>query len=123
MMAKVTGVGGIFLRAKDPDALYAWYEKHLGISRTSYGAFAFEGEEAQGVTLVTFFPQQTKYFGPGEKAVMLNFRVDDLDAIWKGLVEAGVSVEERPEDSEYGRFGWFTDPEGNRVELWQGPAS
>ena len=62
MMAKATGVGGIFLRAKDPEALYSWYEKHLGISRTSYGAFAFEGEEAQGVTLVDLFPAANEVF-------------------------------------------------------------
>ena len=121
-MAKATGIGGIFLRSRDPEALYGWYEKHLGILRAPYGSFAFEGEEAQGTTVLAFFPLQTEHFGPGEKAVMLNFRVDDLDGILKRLTEAGASVEDHREDADYGSFGWFTDPEGNRVELWQAPA-
>jgi predicted enzyme related to lactoylglutathione lyase len=122
-MAKATGIGGIFLRSRDPEALYGWYEKHLGILRAPYGSFAFEGEEAQGTTVVAFFPLQTKHFGPGEKAVMLNFRVDDLDAVLKGLKESGAAVEDARDEADYGKFGWFTDPEGNRVELWQPPVN
>jgi predicted enzyme related to lactoylglutathione lyase len=118
-MAKATGVGGVFLRAKDPDALYRWYEQHLGIPRSADGAFMFMGEQAQGVTVFAFFPMETDYFGPGNKAVMINFRVDDLDGVLKRLRAAGVEVDARQEDYSYGRFGWFADPEGNRVELWE----
>ena len=115
-MAKATGVGGIFLRAQDPKALYQWYEEHLGIPKSD-GGFMFMGEEAQGVTVFALFPAETDYFGPGKQSAMINFRVDDLDGVMSKLKSSG--VETRQEDSSYGRFGWFTDPEGNRVELWE----
>ena len=115
-MAKATGVGGIFLRAQDPKALYSWYEEHLGIPK-SEGGFMFMGEEAQGITVFALFPADTDYFGPGKQAAMINFRVDDLDGVMEKLKSSG--VETRQEDSDYGRFGWFADPEGNRVELWE----
>jgi len=116
-MAKVTGFGGAFVRADDPKGLYAWYEQHLGIS--SYdGGFAFKNETQRAVIAVAFFPRNSTYF-PVSQPAMLNFQVDDLDAVLDGLLAAGVSVDPKREDYEYGRFGWFTDPEGNRVELWQ----
>ena len=117
-MAKATGVGGVFLRARDPEALYRWYEEHLGIPRSPDGSFMFMGEEAQGVTVFALFPADTDYFGPGKQAAMINFRVDDLDGVLERLRSAGVAVE-APQDYSYGRFGWFADPEGNRVELWE----
>lgn len=115
-MAKATGVGGIFLRAQDPKALYSWYEEYLGIPKSD-GGFMFMGEESHGVTVFALFPANTDYFGPGKQAAMINFRVDDLDGVMAKLKSA--RVETRQEDSSYGRFGWFTDPEGNRVELWE----
>jgi predicted enzyme related to lactoylglutathione lyase len=118
-MAKVTGLGGAFLRASDPKALYAWYEQHLGIS-VSEGGFTFPQETQRAVIAVAFFPKSSDYF-PVSQPAMLNFQVDDLDAVLDKLAAAGVSVDPKREDYDYGRFGWFTDPEGNRVELWQPP--
>jgi predicted enzyme related to lactoylglutathione lyase len=115
-MAKATGIGGVFLRAKDPEALYRWYEEHLGITK-SEGGFMFMGAEGHGLTVFALFPADTDYFGPGKQAAMINFRVDDMDGVMAKLKSAG--METKQEDSDYGRFGWFTDPEGNRVELWE----
>jgi predicted enzyme related to lactoylglutathione lyase len=119
-MAKVTGLGGAFLRADDPKALYDWYEKHLGIASPD-GCFSFPREAQRAYIAVAFFPKSSEYF-PVSQPAMLNFQVDDLDAVLERLSAAGVSVDPMREDYDYGRFGWFTDPEGNRVELWQPPA-
>jgi predicted enzyme related to lactoylglutathione lyase len=114
---KVTGIGGAFLRTQDPEALYAWYERHLGVSAT-YGSFVFPAATQRGDVAVAFFKRDNPYF-PVSQPAMLNFQVDDVDAVLQRLIEAGVPVDSKREDSPYGRFGWFTDPEGNRVELWQ----
>jgi predicted enzyme related to lactoylglutathione lyase len=119
-MAKVTGFGGAFLRADDPKALFAWYEKHLGIS-APYGTFTFAAETQTGKIAVSFFSRASEYF-PASQPAMLNFQVDDLDALLDSLIAAGVTVDPKRDNSEYGYFGWFTDPEGNRVELWQPPS-
>jgi predicted enzyme related to lactoylglutathione lyase len=116
-MARVTGLGGAFLRANDPKALYAWYEQHLGIGAHD-GCFSFAHETQRAYIAVAFFPKASDYF-PVWQLAMLNFQVDNLDAVLDKLASAGVSVDPKREDYEYGRFGWFTDPEGNRVELWQ----
>lgn len=116
-MAKVTGFGGAFLRANDPDALYRWYEKHLGLDG-SQGFFSFPEEGQRAPIAVTFFSRSANYF-PTEQPAMLNFQVDDLDAVLDSLIAAGVQVDAKHETYDYGSFGWFTDPEGNRVELWQ----
>lgn len=122
-MAKAVGVGGVFLRAKDPEALYQWYARNLGVERMPDGSFAFDGPSSFGMTVFAFFPSDTKYFGPSGQAAMLNFRVDDLTAVLASLRAAGATVDEKREDHDYGSFGWFDDPEGNRVELWQPPKS
>jgi predicted enzyme related to lactoylglutathione lyase len=119
-MPQVTGFGGAFLRAQDPKALYAWYNEHLGIS-SPHGCFVFPSADQKGDIAVSFFKQSSDYFPPTQPA-MLNFQVDDLDALLDKLSAAGISVDPKREQYDYGRFGWFTDPEGNRVELWQ-PAS
>ena len=121
-MTEVTGVGGVFLRAADPEKLYAWYEKNLGLKRTKDGAFAFFSEGPREMTVLAFFPRDTTYFGPGRQEAMLNLRVDDLDAVLEKLRAAGVEIDPKREDHEYGRFAWCNDPEGNRVELWQLPS-
>ena len=131
-MAKVTGIGGVLLRAQDPKALNAWYAQHLGIELSEYGGANFlwaeEGQPDQvtgthGMTAWSTFPADTKYFGPGKdgvpQAVMINYRVDDLDALLAQLTEAGVSIDPKRENASYGKFAWITDPEGNRLELWQ----
>ena len=116
-MAQATGLGGVFLRARDPEALYAWYEKHLGMPK-SEGCFALPAERQRAMIVLSFFPQSSSYF-PASQPTMLNFQVDDLDALLDSLIAAGVPVDPKRESYDYGRFGWFTDPEGNRVELWQ----
>jgi predicted enzyme related to lactoylglutathione lyase len=116
-MAKITGLGGAFLRANDPEAMYSWYERHFGL-RSSDGGFAFAADAQRGNIAVAFFPRSAGYF-PQSQPAMLNFQVDDLDAVLDKLSSAGVVVDPNRESSEYGRFGWFTDPEGNRVELWE----
>jgi predicted enzyme related to lactoylglutathione lyase len=116
-MARVTGLGGAFIRADDPDALYAWYAKHLGLE-VKNGCFQFGSESQRASLAVAFFKRSSGYF-PLNQPAMLNFQVDDLDALFQQLATAGVNVDTNRADYEFGRFGWFTDPEGNRVELWQ----
>ncbi|MEO7053237.1 MAG: VOC family protein [Rhodanobacter sp.] len=121
-MAKVIGLGGIFFRSRDPAALAAWYAKHLGLDVTEWGGARFaEDEQRAGSTLWLPFAADTDYFGPDKQPCMINFRVDDLDALLAQLRAAGVDVDARVEQSEFGRFGWIKDLEGTRVELWQPP--
>lgn len=117
-MAKAVGVGGVFLKAKDPKGLHAWYHEHLGIPLT-YGFTAFEGPEAQGITTFSFFPDDSDHFGQSSQRAMVNFRVDALDSVLERLAAGGARIDPKREDSPYGRFAWFFDPEGNRVELWE----
>jgi len=120
-MAQVTGIGGVFFRAGDPEALGAWYKMHLGIDM-SQGAW----RQQAGPTVFAPFARDTEYFGDMSKSFMLNFRVDDLDRLMADLDAAGIAVETRSEwDSDVGRFARIHDPEGNPVELWQpaGPAA
>lgn len=122
-MARVTGIGGIFLRSKDPKALEAWYVEMLGIELAPYGGVTFlwtdEVPTSTGMTTWSLFPEDTPYFGPGTQRAMVNYRVDDMDGLLAKLAAAGVAIDPKRDDSEYGRFAWITDPEGNRLELWQ----
>jgi predicted enzyme related to lactoylglutathione lyase len=118
-MAKAVGIGGVFLRAHDPQALSAWYATHLGIPAQKGGSLAFDGPEAAGMTVFAHFPSNTKYFGDGPQQSMVNFRVDDLDQLLAQLAASGVRIDPQREDYPYGRFAWIWDPEGNRIELWQ----
>ena len=120
-MTRAVGVGGIFLRADDPKKLHAWYEENLGIKRADGGAVGFFSEGPREMTVFSFFPRNTDYFGPSGQQAMLNLRVDDIDAVLEKLQTAGAVIDPKREDHEYGRFAWFSDPEGNRVELWQPP--
>jgi len=122
-MGKVTGVGGVFLKAKNPKELQGWYHKTLGVPLSEYGQSIFEGPEAQGQTVFSFFKEDSPYFGDPAQRAMLNFRVDALDEVLARLEEAGAKIDPKRDDSEYGKFAWFWDPEGNRVELWEPPAS
>jgi len=115
---RVIGIGGVFFRARDPDALRHWYADHLGIELEDYGGAIFP---ADGETVWSIFPAETDYFGPSGQLSMLNYRVRDLNAVLAQLREAGAPVDEEIEEDENGRFGWATDPEGNRFELWQPP--
>ena len=118
-MAKAVGIGGVFLKARDPQALAAWYAKHLGIPEQEGGSLAFDGPESTGMTVFAHFPLDTRYLGAGTQQAMDNFRVDDLDELLKQLTAAGVRIDPKREDYLYGRFAWIWDAEGNRVELWQ----
>lgn len=125
-MERVQGIGGLFFKASDPQALGAWYRDHLGIDVQSWGGAAFpwaEQDRADSAsTIWSPFKADTTYFEPSKASFMVNFRVRDLDAMLAQLRAAGCDVDDRIEDSEFGRFGWVMDPEGNRVELWQPPA-
>ena len=125
-MKRVTGIGGIFFKAEDPQALGAWYKRHLGIDVQSWGGAAFEWKgpdnpEGGGMTVWNPFPSDTDYFAPGTAPFMVNYRVDDLHALLGILRSEGVEVQEKVEESEFGKFGWVIDPEGNKVELWEPP--
>jgi predicted enzyme related to lactoylglutathione lyase len=115
-MERVVGIGGHFLRAKDPAVLSAWYRDCLGLDADENGQWLQEA----GPTVFAAFDADTDYFGARSQQVMLNFRVRDLDAMLAQLRAVGADVSGDAEDMEgVGRFGWVTDPEGNRVELWQ----
>jgi predicted enzyme related to lactoylglutathione lyase len=116
-MASITGFGGTFIRANDPEALYRWYERHLGLTRFK-GFFAFSASAQRAQVVFAFFGQDDGYFPRAQKA-MINLQVDDLDGVLDRLRDEGVAVDPNREDYDFGKFGWFTDPEGNRVELWQ----
>jgi predicted enzyme related to lactoylglutathione lyase len=123
-MARVEGLGGVFFKADGPESLYSWYEKHLGLARSSYGTPVFHWREdaepeRRGMTVWALFPAETGYFDPSKKPFMLNYRVKNLDEVLAALRAEGVQVDGRVEDCPYGRFGWLTDPEGNRIELWE----
>ncbi|NLB72089.1 MAG: VOC family protein [Chloroflexi bacterium] len=123
-MNRVTGIGGIFFKAKDPESLREWYRQHLGIKLEAWGGsvmFTNIGEKNPGYQIWSVFPSEDEYFSPGKADFMINYRVDDLKALLAVLKEEGCEVDERIEESEQGLFGWVTDPEGNRVELWEPP--
>jgi predicted enzyme related to lactoylglutathione lyase len=118
---RVSGVGGVFVRARDAAALRGWYERHLGIEASDWGGQRFDWSQG-GSTTWSVFAADTGYFGRPDQAYMVNFRVEDLDAMLAQLRGGGVQVVEEIEESDYGRFGWAYDGEGNRFELWQPPA-
>ncbi len=117
MAERVEGIGGVFFRARDPDRLRSWYAEHLGIDMEAFGTVftAKEGDQ----TVWAPFAADTEYFGPGGQQLMVNFRVSDLDATLEQLRRAGVEVDDRIHEMEFGRFGWAVDGEGNRIELWE----
>lgn len=121
-MKRVTGIGGIFFKAADPKALSAWYRDHLGLDVSQWGGAIFQwggNDSPQGITIWSPFAQDTDYMAPGTSSFMINFRVDDLDALLTALRAEGCNVLDDTQSSEQGRFGWVIDPEGNKVELWQ----
>ena len=122
-MERVRGLGGVFFKARDPKALAEWYRDHLGIPVAEGQTYASFESAPGDQTVWSAFPTETEYFGPGSSGLMVNYRVDDLDAMLAQLRKAGVEVVERIEEYSYGRFGWAVDSEGNRFELWEpGPS-
>ncbi len=116
-MERVTGIGGIFLRARDPDGLRAWYASNLGVSLEEWGGCVFTAAGGDS-TVWSIFDAGSDYW-PLPQQVMVNYRVDDLDAMLEQLRAAGAEVDDNVQEQEFGRFGWAVDPEGNRFELWQ----
>lgn len=121
-MARVVGVGGVFFRATDPARLAAWYAEHLGIEiNPAFGGTSFlpSGLPQGAYTIWSPFPRDTDYFEPSTNDYMINLIVDDLDAALEQVERGGAELHGEPQRLEFGDFGWFTDPEGNKVELWQ----
>jgi predicted enzyme related to lactoylglutathione lyase len=125
-MKRVTGIGGIFFYAQDPKALGEWYKRHLGIDVQAWGGAAFDwrddsGQPTGGTTAWCISAADSNSFAPGSKPFVVNYRVHDLPALLQALRDEGCNVLDKTDDSEFGKFGWVIDPEGNKVELWQPP--
>lgn len=127
MLRRVTGIGGIFFKARDAEGLRAWYRKHLGLDIQDWGGLAFQWQQPErkepdgGVTVWSIFPESTTYLDPSPAPFMVNYRVDDLMALLAVLRDEGCTVDDKTDVSEFGKFGWVMDPEGNRIELWEPP--
>ena len=127
-MGKITGLGGVFIKAADPKLLAEWYQQHLGIDFNGniYVDFPFtdnEGKITAGSNVLSFFKDDSPYFHPSTKPAMLNLRVSDLFGLLEQLKKNGVEIVGEPMDEEYGKFGWIMDPEGNKIELWEPPVA
>jgi predicted enzyme related to lactoylglutathione lyase len=124
-MKRVTGIGGIFFKAKDPKSLGEWYRTHLGIDVQDWGGAAFrwgdDNASCTGTTAWSPFADDTTYFAPGTSSFMISYRVADVHALIAALRSEGCDVEAEVQESELGKFGWVIDPEGNKIELWQPP--
>lgn len=125
-MSRVVGIGGVFIKARDPEALRGWYKEHLGMNIEDWGGMAFnwnreDGPGERGMTVWNVFEDDSSYFAPSQARFMINYIVKDLHAVLRALRAEGCEVDGKTEESEYGKFGWVMDPEGNRVELWEPP--
>ena len=125
-MKRVTGIGGIFFKAKNAPALREWYKRHLGIDVQEWGGAAFawtdaDGKPTGGTTAWSIAAADSDQFAPGSAPFMINYRVEDLQAFVRALRAEGCNVLGNTEESEYGTFAWVMDPEGNKIELWQPP--
>lgn len=125
-MKRVTGIGGIFFKARDPQALAAWYREHLGFEILDWGGAAFrwvgpDNPQGIGTTIWSPFPADSEYFAPSQAPFMINLRVADLHGLLAALRAEGCTVDDKVDESEFGKFGWVMDPEGNRLELWEPP--
>lgn len=118
-MERVTGIGGVFFRSRDPDALKKWYDRNLGVDVTPQDYDSPCWRQKEGPTVFEPFPADTDYFGDPAKQWMLNFRVRDLDLMVAQLRSAGIEVEVDPEKYPNGRFARLKDPEGNPIAIWQ----
>lgn len=122
-MKKVTGIGGVFFKCKDPKKMKEWYKTHLGLDTNDYGA-TFEWRDAEdstkkGTTAWNTFSENTKYFEPSSKDFMINYRVDNLEALVEELKKEGVTIVDKIESYDYGKFVHIMDMEGNKIELWE----
>lgn len=124
-MKRVTGLGGVFFKTKDPKKMKEWYATHLGMKGDEYG-FSFQWKELgkedakePAVTAWSPFDEKTKYFEPSEKPYMFNYRVENLVELLRVLKEEGVQIVGQVQEYPYGKFGWIMDPDGNKIELWE----
>lgn len=122
-MKRVTGLGGVFFKCKDPQKTRDWYQAHLGIETDAYGGM-FEWRQKEnpketGTTSWSPFPEDTAYFDPGQQDFMFNYRVEDLEALLTVLEAEGVKIVGKMEAFDYGKFAWIIDLDGNKVELWE----
>ena len=127
-MKRVTGIGGIFFKANDPDKLRSWYRVHLGIESEKEGGAIFKWRKtddptSERCTVWSPFLADTDYFAPSTKPFMINLQVENLDEVLAQLKREGVDVNPGVETCDCGKFSWIMDPEGNRVELWEPPSS
>lgn len=123
-MAKITGIGGVFFKSKGRGAeLAAWYREHLGMALEDFGGAVLRWPDDQaddkGLTVWHVADHDSQWFSPSESPFMINYRVDDLDALIAQLKAAGVTIIGGPESHENGKFAWIMDPDGNKLELWQ----
>lgn len=118
---RVLGIGGIFFKSENPGPMRQWYAKNLGLSDQGQGAMLHwrekDNPQQEQMTVWAIFPANSKYFEPGQ--LMVNYIVDDLDALLGRLSQAGVAIDPKRQDEPYGRFAWIYDPDGNKIELWQ----
>jgi len=120
IMARALGVGGVFFKSRDPKALGAWYQRWLGVEFDGpFASFKPASMPAAAVTVWAPFDAGTKYFDPAQREFMFNLVVDDLDGALAQVKEGGATIVGGIEEADYGRFGWFLDPDGNKVELWE----
>ena len=125
-MKRVTGIGGVFFKSPDPKRLTEWYRDHLGFNVEEWGGVAFQwsgpdNPSGTGTTIWSPFKADTEHFAPSAASFMMNYRVHDLHALLGALRAEGCEVLDKVDDSEYGKFGWVIDPDGNKIELWQAP--
>jgi catechol 2,3-dioxygenase-like lactoylglutathione lyase family enzyme len=120
---RVIGIGGVFFKSQENKKLGAWYSENLGIEQDSGNAIfkwhSFDQPEVEQVTAWSIFAADSTYFDPGKAPFMVNYIVDDLDAILAKLGANGVRIDPKREDHDYGRFAWIFDPDGNKIELWE----
>lgn len=124
---RVTGIGGVFFKSRNPERLLRWYETHLDLERADFPGVVFPWIETgrarnQAMTVWAIFPHRTRYFSPSRSRFMINYRVDDLDALLRKLRRQRVWVDPHRDQSKFGRFAWVRDSDGNRVELWEPPS-
>jgi catechol 2,3-dioxygenase-like lactoylglutathione lyase family enzyme len=124
---RIVGIGGVFFKSANRDQMREWYSKHLGLADKGGGAMLpwreHDDPQKEHVTVWTIFPSSTDYFGPGPSPFMVNYIVDDLDALLDRLKQEGVKIDPKRGDESYGRFAWIYDLDGNKIELWQPPST
>jgi catechol 2,3-dioxygenase-like lactoylglutathione lyase family enzyme len=120
---RILGIGGIFFKSADRDQMRDWYSKHLGLVDKGSGAMLpwreRDDPQKEHVTVWTIFPASTDYLNPSHASFMINYIVDDMDALLERLKQEGVKIDPKRMDESYGRFAWIYDPDGNKIELWQ----